>query len=426
MSTTSTKSTAMIPPDNIIPVLLALVIILPVARLGASGAARVNQPAVLGELVLGVLLGNLMLVGIDWFEPIKQSHTIEILAELGVILLLFQVGLESNLGEMLKLGLSSLLVASLGVVAPFFLGWGVGAWFYPQESVYMHVFLGATLTATSVGITARVLKDLNRTDTNEAKIILGAAVIDDIMGLVILAIVSGIIMAAAGGRSLSSLTVLWLVAKAVLFLVGAIILSRWTYPYLFRLANYLRVRGMLLITALVTCFVLAILAAEAGLAPIVGAFAAGLILDNLYYRDLPNLAEHRLEELLDPIALFLVPVFFVRMGMSVDLSTFGQVSVLIFALVLTIVAVVGKQLSALGVVTKGTNRWIVGLGMIPRGEVGLIFASIGVGLTVAGERMVSPEVYSAIVIMVIITTLMTPPLLAWAFRRTVPRTQSSD
>ena len=404
-------------PDNIITVLLALVIILPVARLGASGATRLNQPAVLGELVLGVLLGNLLLVGIDWFEPIKHSHTIEILAELGVILLLFQVGLESNLSDMLRLGLSSLLVATLGVIAPFFLGWGIGAWFYPQESVYMHVFLGATLTATSVGITARVLKDINQHATNEARIILGAAVIDDILGLMILAIVSGIIMAAAGGESLSSLGILWVVAKAVLFLVGAIYLSRWTYPYLFRLADYLRVRGMLLIISLATCFALAILAAESGLAPIVGAFAAGLILDKVYYRDLPNLAPQPLEELLDPIALFLVPVFFVRMGMGVDLRTFGQWPVLIFAVVLTIVAVAGKQLSALGVVTAGTNRWIVGLGMIPRGEVGLIFASVGVGLTVAGKQMVSPEIYSAIVIMVIVTTLMTPPLLAWAFRR---------
>jgi Kef-type K+ transport system membrane component KefB len=219
---------------------------------------------------------------------------------------------------------------------------------------------------------------------------------------------------------------MWIVAKAILFLAGAIILSRWLYPYLFRMASYLRVRGMLLITALVTCFALAILAAKAGLAPIVGAFAAGLILDNLYYRDLPNLTEHRLEELLDPIALFLVPIFFVRMGLSVDLATFGQISVLGFALVLTVVAVLGKQLSAFGVVTPGTNRWIVGLGMIPRGEVGLIFASIGMGLTLAGERMVSPEVYSAIVIMVIITTLMTPPLLAWAFRRRAARSEPGD
>ncbi len=405
------------PPDTIVTVLLTLVIVLPLARLGASGATRVNQPAVMGELVLGILLGNLALIGVHWFEPIKMSHTIEILSELGVILLLFQVGLESDLSQMMQVGLSSLLVAACGVIVPFGLGWLVGAWFFPDASVYMHVFLGATLTATSVGITARVLKDLGRTQTNEARIILGAAVLDDIMGLMILAIVSGIIVAAGGGQSMSSLAILWLVAKAIFFLVGAIVLSRVIYPWLFRAANYLRVHGMLLITALFTCFLLSYLAAQAGLAPIVGAFAAGLILDEVYYRDLPKLAEHHLDELLDPIALFLVPIFFVRMGMGVDLTTFGHASLLIFAAVLTIVAIAGKQFASLGVVTPSTNRWIVGIGMIPRGEVGLIFASVGMGLSVAGEKIVSPDIYSAVVIMIIITTLITPPLLAWSFRR---------
>ncbi|MBI5867376.1 MAG: cation:proton antiporter, partial [candidate division Zixibacteria bacterium] len=206
-------------PDTIVTVLLTLVIVLPLARLGASGATRLNQPAVMGELVFGILIGNLVLVGVHWFEPIKMSHTIEILSELGVILLLFQVGLESDLSEMMKVGLSSLLVAACGVIVPFGLGWLVGAWFFPDASVYMHVFLGAILTATSVGITARVLKDLGRTQTNEARIILGAAVLDDIMGLLILAIVSGIIIAAGGGQSMSSLAIMWLVAKAALFLV---------------------------------------------------------------------------------------------------------------------------------------------------------------------------------------------------------------
>ncbi|MBI5867377.1 MAG: cation:proton antiporter, partial [candidate division Zixibacteria bacterium] len=202
--------------------------------------------------------------------------------------------------------------------------------------------------------------------------------------------------------------------------VGSVVLSRVIYPWMFRVANYLRVHGMLLITALFTCFLLSYLAAQAGLAPIVGAFAAGLILDEVYYRDLPNLAEHHLEEQLDPIALFLVPIFFVRMGMGVDLTTLGHTSLLIFAAILTIVAIAGKQFASLGVVTRSTNRWIVGIGMIPRGEVGLIFASVGMGLSLAGERIVSPEVYSAVVIMIIITTLITPPLLSWSFRRSGP------
>lgn len=407
--------------DNIVDVLLALVVILVAAKLGGDAAARINQPAVLGELVVGVVLGNLFLVGLHVFEPIKHYHTIQLLAEIGVILLLFEVGLESNLGEMMKVGLSSLLVATFGVIAPFFLGWGVGAWFYPDHSVYMHVFLGATLTATSVGITARVLKDIGKIQTSESKIILGAAVIDDVMGLIILAVVTGVIAAAshAGGEEagISSLGVLWIVAKAILFLGGAIVVSRLIYPRMFKIANYLRVHGMLLITGLVTCFIMAVLAAKAGLAPIVGAFAAGLVLDEVYYRDLPNLTRRHLEESLEPIGTFLIPIFFVHMGMLVDLTTFGQAAVLGFAAVLTVAAVLGKQVSSGGVMTRGANRWIVGLGMIPRGEVGLIFASIGLGLKLGEEHIVTPEIYSAVVIMVIVTTMMTPPVLTWAFRR---------
>lgn len=404
--------------EGVVEILTALVVIMIAAKVGGDLSARINQPAVLGELVIGVVMGSLALVGLNWFEPIKGYHTIEILAEVGVIILLFEVGLESNIGEMMKVGLSSLLVALFGVVAPFFLGWGVGAWFYPESSVYVHVFLGATLTATSVGITARVLKDIHRMRTNEAKIILGAAVIDDVMGLIILAVVAGIISAAGGGEGLSSLGVLWIIAKAVLFLGGAIVLSRIVYPHLFRVANYLRVQGMLLIMGLITCFALSVLAAVAGLAPIVGAFAAGLVLDEVYYRDLPNLTRHHLEEVLQPIAMFLVPVFFVHMGMRVDLSTFGNSAVLGFAAILTLAAILGKQVSSFGVLAKGTNRWIVGLGMVPRGEVGLIFASIGLSLYIGAEEIVTPEVYSAVVIMVIITTMMTPPLLTWAFHRT--------
>jgi Kef-type K+ transport system membrane component KefB len=411
--------------DTVVNVLIALVVILVAAKIGGDVTTRLRQPAVLGELVAGVVLGNLVLLGLAWFEPIKHDSVIRALAEIGVIILLFQVGLESNLADMMSVGLSSLLVATCGVIVPFFLGWGVGIWFYPEHSVYMHVFLGATLTATSVGITARVMRDLGRLATNEARIILGAAVIDDVMGLLILAIVAGIIRAADIGQAMSSGAVLWLVAKAVLFLGGAVVLGRVLYPILFRAAGYLRGHGMLLVAALAGCFVSAILAAKVGLAPIVGAFAAGLVLDEVHYRDLPALASHRLEELLEPIATVLVPVFFVLMGMHVDLATFGQGAVLGFAAILTLAAILGKQASAFGVVQaqRKVNRWIVGLGMIPRGEVGLIFASIGLGLTVHGERVVTPEVYSAVVIMIIVTTLVTPPALTWAFRRsskTVP------
>lgn len=410
--------------DDIVQVLIALAVIMLGAKLGGAFAERIEQPAVLGELLFGVILGNLALIGLGWFEPLGNLGTVHILAEIGVIILLFQVGLESDLGQMMRVGLSSFLVATLGVIGPFLLGWGVGIWFYPNESMYMHVFLGATLTATSVGITARVLRDIQKIDTDEARIILGAAVIDDVLGLLILAVVSGMIQSVDAGQSMSSMSVLWLIAKAILFLAGAVIVGRIIYKPMFRIANYLRVHGALLITALASCFAISFVAAKVGLAPIVGAFAAGLVLDQVYYDNHPNLGKHSIEELLEPLALFLVPIFFVKMGMDVDLSTFAKGSVLVFALILTLAAIIGKQVSAFGVMSAGKrrpNRWIVGLGMIPRGEVGLIFAGIGLGLTFQGESIVTPEVYSAVVIMVILTTFVTPPILTWSFRRQVSR-----
>lgn len=409
-----------IPGDDIVSVLIALAVIMVGAKLGGSLAQAVGQPVVLGELLFGVVIGNFALVGIGWFESLSHLHTIHILAEIGVIILLFEVGLESDLGQMMKVGASSFLVATLGIVGPFLLGWGVGIWFYPDESIYMHAFLGAILTATSVGITARVLKDIKRIDTDEARIILGAAIIDDVLGLLILAVASGIIQAADAGQAMSSSSIFWLIAKALLFLTGAIVVGRLIYKPMFTIASYLRVHGMLLITALAACFGMAFIAAKVGLAPIVGAFAAGLVLEEVHYRDKGDFGRHTIEESLEPLALFLVPVFFVKMGMDVDLSTFAKISVLGFALVLTVAAIIGKQLSALGVVRGGktkVNRWIVGLGMIPRGEVGLIFAGLGLSLSFKGEAVVSPEVYSAVIIMVILTTLVTPPVLTWSFKR---------
>ncbi|MCB0360993.1 MAG: cation:proton antiporter, partial [Bdellovibrionales bacterium] len=159
----------------IVPVLFSLVIILLAAKVGGDVAIRLKQPEVLGELVVGVVLGNLALLGLNWFQYLSHDRSIEILSELGVILLLFEVGLETNLGEMKSVGWSSLLAAILGVIAPFFLGWGVSAWFAPEAETLVHVFVGATLTATSVGITARVLKDIGKLQASESKIILGAA-----------------------------------------------------------------------------------------------------------------------------------------------------------------------------------------------------------------------------------------------------------
>ncbi len=410
------------PVAPIAHVVLALAVILAAAKLGGDLAVRIRQPAVLGELVAGVVLANLDLVGMTWFRGLAGEPTLDLLAQLGVLILLFEVGLESTVRDMMKVGLAATLVAVLGVVTPFALGWGVGAALLPGRSVYAHAFLGATLTATSVGITARVLKDLGRADLPEARVILGAAVIDDVLGLVILAVVAGVIGAAETGTALSIASTGTVVLKAALFLFGALAIGVVASPLLFRVAARLRGRGVLLATALIVCFVLAALASAIGLAAIVGAYAAGLILEDVHWREFTQRGERRLQDLVTPIAEFLVPVFFVLMGMRVELRAFGHAGVLLLALLLTVAAIAGKQACALGAVSRGLDRLSIGIGMIPRGEVGLIFASIGMTLTLHGERIVDAGVYSAVVIMVIVTTLVTPPALAWSLgRRHRPR-----
>jgi Na+:H+ antiporter len=398
-------------------ILGGLAIILAAAKLGGDLATRARQPAVLGELIAGVILGNLGLMGITGLQGLESNETLEALAQIGVILLLFEVGLESTVRDMLKVGATAVLVATLGVVAPFVLGWLVGALLLPGESWYAHAFLGATLTATSVGITARVLKDLDKSTTPEARVILGAAVVDDVLGLVILAVLSGVIAAANAGRPMAFGSVGLIVAKAVLFLGLALALGQVVSPRLFGFASRLHGRGVLLATALVFCFALSYVAALIGLAAIVGAYAAGLILEDVHYRPFTERGERELEELLQPIGTFLVPLFFVLMGMRVDLTAFAHSEILGLAALLTVAAIAGKQACALGALGGKLDRLTIGLGMIPRGEVGLIFANIGLGLTIGGTPVIDRSTYSAVVIMVIVTTLVTPPALRWSLER---------
>jgi Kef-type K+ transport system membrane component KefB len=403
-------------------VLIGVAVMLVVAKLAGEVFERLGQPAVLGELCGGVLLGNLVILGITNVEPLKTNETIAALAELGVIILLFEVGLESDLREMIEVGWSSLLVAFLGVVAPFLLGWGVSAYFLPDAATLTHVFIGATLCATSVGITARVFRDLGKLATREARIILGAAVIDDVLGLLILAIVAGAIRAAAVGGSLSSVEIGWIAAKSFAFLIASIAVGHLLMPRLLRGAGRLETRGVLLTLAISFCLFLAWAAAKVGLAPIVGAFAAGLVLDEVHYKPTDERVERDLHDLLQPVSTVLVPIFFVLMGLKVDLRLFARVDILGFALVLTLAAIAGKQICALGVVERGVNRLAIGLGMIPRGEVGLIFAGIGASLMLPSSNGVSEPVvnggtFGAVVIMVMITTLITPLALKWSLER---------
>jgi Kef-type K+ transport system membrane component KefB len=402
--------------DPVASVVLGLAVILIAAKLAGHLAVRIGQPAVLGELVAGVALGSADLAGLQWFHAFETDASIDMLSRIGVLILLFEVGLESTVRDMLKVGLPSLAVAVLGVAAPFALGWGVSALLLPDRSVYVHAFIGATLTATSVGITARVLRDLGRSTSREARIILGAAVIDDVLGLVILAIVAGVIAAANAGGTMSYGMVGLILAKASAFLIGALVLGVYLSPRVFRLASQLGGHGVLLTTALAFCFGLSYLASVIGLAPIVGAYAAGLILEDVHFEDFRNRGEQQLEHLVQPISTFLVPIFFVVMGMRVDLTVFGQSEVLGLAGLLTVAAVLGKQVCSFGA-GRNVDRLSVGIGMVPRGEVGLIFANIGLGLTLNGSPVVDGAVFSAIVMMVIATTMVTPPALKWSLSR---------
>ena len=403
--------------DPVASIVGGLAVMLLGAKLGGELAIRAKQPAVLGELLAGIILGNLPFGGAAPFDALAQNETIEVIAGIGAIILLFEAGLESTVGQMLKVGLTSLLVAVLGVAMPFALGWAVSAWLMPRESLYVHAFIGATLTATSVGITARVFRDLGASRTPEARIILGAAVIDDVLGLVILGAVSGAIAAAAQGAPFSALSVARITLAALVFLVGALTIGVLAAPRLFSIASMLQGKGVLVTVSLSVCFVLAWTSSLIGLAPIVGAFAAGLVFEDVHFKDFVSRGERGLEELIRPISDVLVPIFFVLMGLRTDLGAFVSGGSLELAAALIVVAIIGKQACALGVTIPGANRLAVGIGMIPRGEVGLIFANVGAGLTLDGVPVIGPSTFSAVVLMVIVTTLVTPPALKWSLER---------
>jgi len=422
-----------------------IAIVLIVAKI-SSLVEKVGQPSVLGELVVGVILGNLILIGINFFEPLKENNIISFLSELGVVILLFQIGLESNIKEMKSVGLKAFLVAIVGVVAPFVLGtYVVGPWLLPGLSMNAYLFIGAALTATSVGITARVFQDLGKLKIKEAQIILGAAVIDDGLGLIILAVVSAMVTIGAVSIGVISL----IVAKAILFLVGAIVIGQLLAKILGKVFAKIQT-GVGMKFTLAICFGLlfAFLAQKIGLAPIVGAFAAGLVLDPVHFKyfkdakivkDMKKVAAearpdirdkfynaiephaHRhIEDLIEPIGMFLIPIFFIMTGMAVKLETLFDFKILLVALGITVIAFIGKYITGFAA-GKGVNKSIIGFGMVPRGEVGLIFATIGKGLGV-----VSDSVFSVIVIMVIFTTLLTPPILTFLLKRQSKKQATSE
>ncbi len=414
---------------------VSLVVVL--AKMAGSIAEKFNQVSVLGELLLGVLLGIPVLFGIYFFDNFKTDELVLLFSEFAVILLLFQTGLESDLHKMSKVGVPAMLVAVIGVIAPFLLGmYVVGPWLMPGLSTNAYLFLGATLTATSVGITARVFKDLKMLQSRNSQIVLGAAVIDDVLGLLILAVVAAMVTAG----HVSAGQVAWIAGKAIVFLGLSIALGRVLAPHIGTVLSKVRADiGMKMAMALLFCLGYAYLATLVGLAPIVGAFAAGLLLDPVHFhrfrsprliRDIESSIEkcqeqdtkaclleavekhrHRhIEDLIEGIAQWIVPVFFVITGLQVNLSVLANVNVLLVALGLTVAAIIGKLVAGFAA-GKGTSWLAVGVGMIPRGEVGLIFANVGKALGVVND-----EAFAAIVIMIIITTIFTPMVLPMVAR----------
>ena len=380
--------------------LIGLIIILLAAKLAAEAMERLGQTAVLGELLAGVVIGPGVL------GLVRETDVLHALAELGVLILLFEVGLESDLAKLLRAGPQAILVAVVGVVVPFAAGYALMSWLGHPGLVA--VFVGATLTATSVGITARVLTDLGRLHDPAATVVLGAAVVDDILGLLALAVVTGI--AANGGVALGGIALL--AVKSVVFLVVAALIALRRAPLLVGLIGRLQARGALVVSALVFALAAAAAAEWIGLAAIIGAFAAGLILA----RTEPHA---QIEDRIKPVADLLVPIFFVMVGMKVELSSlnpFAYNAQLGLALLLAAVAVSSKLVAGLAVYHPGTRRWPVGVGMVPRGEVGLIFA--GAGLAAA---VVAPDLYSALVVVVMITTFVAPAWLKLLYRPVVAR-----
>jgi len=402
------------PLDELGWLALGLAIIVAAALLGGHLAAYIGQPAVMGELLAGILLGNLP--GLERLHFLGADPYLDILSRIGMLLLLFEVGLDLSVRDLLEVGPSSLLVAVIGTAASLAFGTVTAAALLPGMPVASHVFLGAAITATSVGITARVLKDLRASRSGEAKTILGAAVADDVLALVVLGAVAAWVGAGVGTTPRATV-IIALVLKTAGFIVLAIALGTRFTPIWFRQAARLRTGGALLAVGLCFCFLLSWAASAIGLAALVGAFAAGLVLEDSHSEIFVQRGERSLGELLQPMTTFLVPVFFVLVGFRTNLTALGHAASLTMALALSVAAVAGKLSCALGVLDPSVNRLTVAAGMIPRGEVTLVFAALGSALKFGQAPILDDRGYTALVTVVIVTTLVAPPALKWSSAR---------
>lgn len=418
-------------------VFLFLAILLISSKIGAI-VEKLGQPAVIGEIGAGIVLSAIGYFGFHQINAIKHNEIMEFIAELGAVILLFQIGLESNIKDMAKVGINALTVAVIGVVTPFVLGSFVLApILFPETELVSRLFVGAALVATSVGITAYVFREMKMTSTRACQTVLGAAVIDDVLGLVVLAIVAAL----ASGGSVSVGMLAQITAKAFGFLLLAVLLGNLFAPYISKAFSKIHAGiGMKFGIALTFALVYAYVATLAGLAPIVGAFAAGLILDPVHFKnfDLPQIAhdlktlkginkeekvqinklierhQHgHVEDLVQSVSLFLVPIFFVFTGLLIEFSSLLKPSLYIYAIIIAAAAIFGKIIA--GVAAKGDfkEKLLVGVSMVPRGEVGLIFATVGKSL-----GAISDDLFSVIILVIIITTFVSPPAIKIILQKT--------
>jgi Kef-type K+ transport system membrane component KefB len=428
----ATAAQAVEAPLVLAGVLLSLIVIYLGSKIGGELCTRIDLPPVLGELVAGVVVGvsalhllvfpeggetgsgSLIMQALQLTANLSpdaiasvfsaQSEVISVLSELGVVILLFEIGLESDLKELLRVGPQATLVAVVGVVTPFAMG-TAGLVLLFGVPVVPAIFAGAALTATSIGITAKVLAEIQQLSSREGQIIIGAAVMDDVLGIIVLAVVAS--LAREGTVEIGN--VIYLIISATVFLVGSIWLGRLLSPAFVSVVNELKTRGQVLIAGLIVAFALAYVADVIQLEAILGAFAAGLILAETE-------KAKELQEQILPIADMLVPVFFIVVGAKTDVSVLNPLvpenrEGLITASFLILVAILGKVVTGLTVFGQpGINRVAIGVGMIPRGEVGLVFAAVG---TASG--VLSKSLDAAIIVMVILTTFIAPPLLRVAF-----------
>ncbi len=449
--------------DPVAPVILWVTLLFFFAVIGRYLAGYFKQPSVLGELLMGVVFGNLCyffglqlmvvlregpaifnimrdmlmdvplvdavnknipnkfyanqitwaLTGDQGVDLIKLAYVLDIFSRYGVIFLLFKVGLETSVEEMRHTGREAVQVAVLGVIAPILLGLTVAHFLLPNSNYNAHLFVAATLSATSIGITAKVLSELKKLRTREAKTILGAAMIDDVLGLIILAVVTSMVISGV----IDYFIILKILASAVLFFAGVLLIGPWIIRKAVYFFRFLEPWELKVFIAVIFVMSLAWLANLIHLATIIGAFAAGLILNDEFFDapDSSSTPSQKIKNLIAPLESMLAPLFFMLIGIQVKLETFLDWQVLLMAGGLLIAAILGKLISGLGGNSKD-DRLLIGIGMLPRGEVGLVFASIGRSLGV-----ISDQLFTAIILMIIVTTFIAPSLLKARYSQNAKR-----